>query len=46
MIKRHLDNEQDFFFIIAGTPTFNQAIKKRLEEELAIKEEMVEDEIE
>ena len=44
MIKRYLDNEQDFFFIIAGTTTFNQALKKRLEEELAIKEEMIEEE--
>ncbi len=42
MIKRYLDNEQDFFFIITGTTTFNQALKKRLEEELAIKEEMIE----
>ncbi len=42
MIKRHLDNEQEFFFIIAGTTTFNQALQKRLEKELAIKKEMVE----
>ncbi len=42
MIKRHLDNEQDFFFLIVGTPIFNESLQKRLEDELAIKEEMIE----
>ena len=42
MIKRHLDNEQDFFFLIVGTPIFNESLQKRLEDELAIKPEMIE----
>ena len=42
MVKRHLDNEQDFFFVIVGTPTINESLQKRLEDELAIKTEMIE----
>ncbi len=42
MVKRHLDNEQDFFFLIVGTATFNESLQKRLEDELAIKPEMIE----
>jgi len=42
MVKRHLDNEQDFFFLIVGTATFNESLQKRLEDKLAIKKEMIE----
>lgn len=41
MVKRYLENEQDFSFYIAGPPKFNQAMKKMLLKELAIKEEML-----
>lgn len=41
MVKRHLDNEQDFTFFVAGPPKFNDAMKKMLLEELCIKEEMI-----
>lgn len=41
MVKRHLVNEQEFFFFVSGPPAFNEAMKKLLIKELAISEEMV-----
>lgn len=41
MVKRYLENEQDFTFYVVGPEKFNQAMKKMLLEELCIKEEMI-----
>jgi len=41
MIKRYLVNEQDYFFYVSGPPTFNEAMRKILLQELGIREEMV-----
>jgi len=41
MVKRHVENEQEFTFYIVGPPKFNELMKKMLLEELCIKEEML-----
>jgi len=41
MVKRHVENEQDYTFFVVGPPKFNKAMKKMLLEDLCVKEEMI-----
>lgn len=41
MIKKHLNDEQNTTFFIAGPPAFNEAMEKILVKELGVKKEMV-----
>ena len=41
MMKKHLENGQEYCFYVVGPPAFNEAMKKMLSGELRIKPEMV-----